>query len=114
MLTTSYLETDFAQLASEWKQFCASGEDLPGGPAWNHPHEAKARLLLMGDAILPLIMQDLRATRWPGWTRILPTITGRDIVPAHHTEIDDVVWDWVAWYTFIYRLHADKINTYEP
>lgn len=87
------LELEFQIKASEWKQdtrFCSSPEISASHPAYK-------RIIGMGPAVVPFILEDL--SKSPAlWFDALTALTDEQpILPDHAGDMDAMAADWLEW-----------------
>ena len=91
--TDAAVEQEFRRLVAKWR------EETAGYALANRvlAHPAYRQIIKMGEAVLPLILEDLR-DGGGHWYRALREITGENPVPAEHrARRPQMRAAWVEW-----------------
>ena len=87
------VEQRFQRLAGAWHK--AVAHHSSSRIRENHP--AYQEIINMGQAVVPLLLQDLETNR-RHWFTALAVITGADPIPAEHAgNIPKMAEDWLRW-----------------
>src|SRR5262245_53433918 len=87
------VEQRFQRLAAAWHK--AVAHHSSSRIRENHP--AYQEIIGMGQAVVPLLLQDLEVNR-RHWFTALAVITGADPIPAEHAgNIPKMAEDWLRW-----------------
>lgn len=93
VVTDAAVEQEFRQLTAKWR------EEMAGYALANRvlAHPAYRQIIEMGEAVLPLILEDLREGGGH-WYRALREITGENPVPEEHrARRPQMRAAWVEW-----------------
>ena len=91
--TTTAAQQLFVRLAAQWHH----DTDHRSSPSRIADHDAYLKILTLGRAAVPLILQDLR-DHGGDWYRALRILTDENPVPPEHQGIPGLMnEDWINW-----------------